>query len=542
MPSTRKAAYLIFLALAYLFFRGIGDHGLLDPVEGLNASVALNMVARRNVAVPMAGNLAYLGKTMGFWWLEALALSVFGWLEFSVRFWPALAGLGMAGASWFVGRRMEDERAGNYAAAITGTCLLTFVASQLVSPHTLYAFLVTSALAGIIYAFQDRRFFLLLHVSSALAFIVYGPAGILLPWLCLLLYAWLTEQERFLLDAFIYWPGLTATLLLCGSYLLFFHLKNPTMLTLMRYNPPAAAFGSSSSALLLLGTGFFPWLGVLPEAIKNALPTNWHFVLPSQRPNLLILIWSGVFLFFGFFSGDALSLTAAVPALAILCATHLAKAVESNDVPLLQRTVVLKIIFFSLLLFIGLPWLYYHNDRALHGTLVSVMPWTGFCFLFLFAGWHYARTRQPRKFMIHLCAVSLISLLPLAGAFDLLAEGMSVKDAGIFLRKGLEQSDVLVQYALNRPSLYFYTAKESLLVHTSAISGVMGQKTLDEPHLYRLWTEPQRIFVLIGRHQEIMTPLPQEVYNLHETRYLIVLSNRRDQEKIEGAMAAPYSE
>ena len=31
------------LLLFYIFFRGIGTHGLIDPVEGINASVAVHM-------------------------------------------------------------------------------------------------------------------------------------------------------------------------------------------------------------------------------------------------------------------------------------------------------------------------------------------------------------------------------------------------------------------------------------------------------------------------------------------------------------------
>ena len=528
MCSIRKAAFLILVTLVYLFFRGVGDHGLLDPIEGVNASVALNMVGRQNFIVPLVGNLPYLEKTMGFWWFSAFSLFLFGWLECSVRFWSVVGGLGMSVASWFIARRIQGERAGNYAAVMTGTCLLTYTASQLTSPHALYACCVTAALVGIVEGVRDRRFFLLFHVSAMLAFIVYGPAGAILPWLCLLLYAAVTDQDRLFLDALLYWRGLLATVFLGGGYLLFLYVKNPTILTLMRYHPPAVAFGSLSSNLLFLSAGFFPWLGLLPESVKNALPNNWSFILPHERRNVLLLIWTFVFLFFGLFSGDAFLLAVPLPALASLCAARLANAVEKNDAVFFQRAMAVEILLFLPFLFVEIPWIFYRSAKYLRATLMSVIPWMFFCLLFLFAGWYYAKTRQPRKLMLHLSVVSLLSLLPLAGAFDLLAGAVSARDVGLHLRNYLGRDDVLVQYAMNRPSLYFYTAKESLLIRSPLIPRVMGQKTLSDSFLGQIWNSEGRIFMTVERQQKFLTPLPQEVHNVDETREIVVLSNRRD--------------
>ncbi|MDR2180295.1 MAG: glycosyltransferase family 39 protein [Synergistaceae bacterium] len=528
MCSTRKAAFLVFVALLYLFFRGAGDHGLLDPVEGINASVALNMVGRRNIVVPLAGDLPYLGKTMGFWWCSTLSLLLFGWLEFSVRFWSVVGGLGMSAASWFIARRIQGERAANYAAVMTGTSLLTYASSQLASPHALYACCVAAALAGIVEGIQDRRFFLLLHVSSMLAFIVYGPSGAVLPWLCLLLYAYIADEDRLFLDALFDRRGLLATVFLGGGYLFFLTMKNPAILTLMRYNPPAPAFNSISSKMLFLSAGFFPWLGLLPESVKNALPPDWNFTLPHERRNVLLLIWTIVFLFFALFSGDALLLVVPLPALASLCAASLAAAVEKNDAVLFQRAVVMEILLFVPFLFLEIPWVYYRNIKYLRNTLMSVVPWMFFCLLFLFAGWYYAKTRQPRKLMLHLSVVSLLSLLPLAGAFDLLAEAASLRDVGLHLRNSLGRDDLLIQYGMNRPSLFFYTAKDSVLIRSSLVPGVAGQKSLDDSFLHELWNGAGRVFMTVDRRLQFSTPLPEDVYSVNETRETIVLSNRRE--------------
>ncbi|MBQ3653416.1 MAG: hypothetical protein II954_03250 [Synergistaceae bacterium] len=70
----RKPAVLFGALLLYLYFRGIGDHGLIDPVEGINASIGIHMSAGGNLFVPRIGDSLAAGKNLLTWWLSALAL------------------------------------------------------------------------------------------------------------------------------------------------------------------------------------------------------------------------------------------------------------------------------------------------------------------------------------------------------------------------------------------------------------------------------------------------------------------------------------
>jgi len=537
LSAARKATYLLFIALTFLFFRGMGDHGLLDPIEGVNASVALNMVMSGNLSTPMVDGGAYLGNSMGFWWLSALSLSIFGWSEFSMRLWPVIGGLGMAAAGWFMAMRLSGERAANYSAVLIGSSVLVYTASQLASPHALYAFFVTLSLTGTIYAFRNKRFFILTHVSAVLAFVVYGPAGIMLPWLSILAYAILSRQERFFAKALLYWPGLLATIFMGGGYVIFLRSSNPHILTLMSGNIPGEVFYSAASVFHFLAAGFILWLGALPGAIKNALALR---LAPAEKSEgkggnhgFLLLVWSAVFLLFGAFSRDALLLTASVPAMAMLCAIYLSNAVDENNISLFRRFVAIQILLLGTFIFIGLPWFFTTDGSEFRYTLMSVIPWAIFALLFIGAGWKYARARQLRKSMLFMSIFSLLSLMPLAGVFDLLAENRSVRGSGVYLRNEMAHGDVLIQYALNHPSLFFYARRPnqaSLLIHTPVNQRIVGQGVINEATLNNMWLARtgNRVFVMVRRGQSARSIPSYGINFMHEAHGMIVLSNRPD--------------
>ena len=528
--SRHKVALLIALALGYLYFRGIGDHGLLDPLEGVNASVGANAVFGGSPFQPRVGKAPYLGRAVGFWWLEALSLSLLGWEEFSVRFWSALAGLGLAAAAALSVRR-ERVRGARLAAVIAGTTLLTFVASQLAAPHALYACLVAFALAGFARARDDRRYAALAHAAAALAFVAYGPEGILLPWLCLYLHSVLADDPGALNRSLLYGPGVAVTALLVSGYAVLSHLENPIILTLMRYRAPAA-LPSLSFALPVLLAGTLPWTGFLLRAAAASWPKSGEDLLNPEGPRLLLLTGAVVFLLFGVLMGDALTLVACVAPLAALTGDCLDEWMEKGDTLMLQGAVALNLVCLFPALLFGLPLLI-RAFPVLSSALLSILPWAFFLALFGFASWHYARTRQAAKLARNLSAAAMLTLLPLAGVFDLLAEGTSLQAVGLSLRETLRREDVLAQYAVNRPSLFFYTLKDSMLVNSPLVPGLAEQKVESDTALHLLWEGKGRVLMLIGSEQRLRAPLPQEVNVLYDSGTFLLLSNRRTPSRVE---------
>ena len=520
--SRHRVALLIALILGYLYLRGIGDHGLLDPLEGVHASIGANAAFRGSSLRPGIGRTPYLGKSTGFWKLEALSLEILGWEEFSVRFWPALAGLGLAAAAALAVRRGR-VRGARLAAVICGTSLLGFAASQLAAPHVLYACLVAFALAGFVRAWDDRRYAVLAHAAAALAFIVHGPEGILLPWLCLYLYSALTDDPGALTRPLLYGPGAAVTVLLVLGYMILLRLENPMALTLMLYRT-SAALPSASFALPVLVAGSLPWTGFLLRAVAASWPRSGEDLLNPEGPRLLLLTGAGVFLLFGVFMGDALALVACLAPLAALTGDCVDEWLDKDRVRMLQGAVALNLICLLLALTVGLLLLL-GAFPVLSSALLSIVPWAVFLILFGAASWYYARTRQPSKMMRNLSVAAMLALLPLAGVFDLLAENTSMREVGLALRGAGRY--VLAQYAMNRPSLFFYTLEDSVSINGPLLPGFAEQKVENDTALHLLWEGKERVLLLIGSEQPLIAPLPQEVNVLYDAGRVMVLSNRK---------------
>ena len=179
----------------------------------------------------------------------------------------------------------------------------------------------------------------------------------------------------------------------------------------------------------------------------------------------------------------------------------------------------------------------------LNGALLSLVPWGLFIMIFLFATWHYARRsrdpaswpRQMAKLARNGSVIVLLCLMPLAGVFDLATERGGLRDIGLALRGAMEREDaagsplprVVMQYAVHRPSLYFYTLHGYVLLNGPQLPGVATRELdRDDTALHNAWKQRERVFLLIGQSQQPLSPLPEDVYSVAEGNGMVLLSNR----------------
>jgi len=280
--------YAVLLALVLLsvtlFFIGLGATGLFDADEPAYAQAAREMLERGDWVTPHFNGQPRFDKPILFYWLILLSYRVFGITEFAVRFWSALAGLGLVALLWQAARR----RIGGEAALWTGVAfsanlLTALLARAAVTDMLLTCFVTAAILAGLdaleASASGGRWSARGMWAAMALAVLVKGPVGLLIPAMalggCLLalpearaglrrLFPW--EGPALFLAMAAPWYGL-ALLANGWAFIEGFVIKHHVS----RYTGVISSHaGPLWFYLPVVLVGFFPWSGFLPAALWRA--------------------------------------------------------------------------------------------------------------------------------------------------------------------------------------------------------------------------------------------------------------------------------
>ncbi len=158
---------------------------LLDPDEGLYASIAQEMLSRGDWVIPHVDGLPYLEKPPLYFWLTALTFRAVGPTEWAVRLWSALATLGAVLLVWRIGRRLYGPRAGLLAGLALATVAGNALYVRKASTDQLFVFCLALAMYGFLRDAErperGRARFLWLYVGAALSVLAKGFLGLVFP-------------------------------------------------------------------------------------------------------------------------------------------------------------------------------------------------------------------------------------------------------------------------------------------------------------------------------------------------------------------------
>ena len=530
--ANHKAAIFFGVILFYLYFRGIGDHGLIDNLEGINASIAVHMLGGENYFVPKIGKIFAAGSTMGTWWLMAIAVKIFGLVEFSVRFWPALSGLGTILISSMLVKSDDDElesesennsRCSWLAASICAGMTINFAVSQIASSHAIFSFLMSLSMLGIIRSQKDNDWLMLAHASTALGLIAHGPAGLFMPFIAVAVYCVLTDDME-LLKNFFTWPfGIVINLVLSGLYFAAMMIFNPQIIFFMFCQNHGYTYGGILGAIIFLFASFAPFHGFLIQALIEIFPRRY----PAEKSDeLFMLIWSVTFAAYAIFSGDILAVSAAAPALSAILAVRLDLWLRGKMLPVCYA-VLFNMAILVPVYFILLP-LTMNYFPVIKNSLLSLIPYEIMLFIFIFACWYYTKTRQIEKWVRNVPAAALLCLMPAAGIFNLTADLYSVKDIGMKLRETIQTDDIVMQYGVNHPSVYFYSFRNSLIINAPLTPGLTERNyAADVDVINNLWARRNRVFLIIPQSRLSEAKLPNKnVFTLDESNGILLMTNK----------------
>jgi 4-amino-4-deoxy-L-arabinose transferase-like glycosyltransferase len=303
----RALTVAAFVLAAALFFGRLGELPLIDPDEGRNAEVAREMGDSGAWVVPLYNAIPYLDKPALYFRAVALSFEVFGRSEAAARLPSALSAAALAVMMFAFCRREYGQRAAALVVAVLATTPLVVGFGRLVIFDMPLALFTSGAiLAGYLAEESDgpgrRRWLLLGAASSAVATLIKGPVGFLVPCAVLATLSLAERRPRAILRMLAPW-----------NLLVFAAIVVPWFAALAYEHPEFIHYGLVEESLRrflttrfrrtepvyyyapVLLVALYPWSALLPEAVLAA----WRSRSRWTRADRFFIVWAvTVVLFF----------------------------------------------------------------------------------------------------------------------------------------------------------------------------------------------------------------------------------------------------
>lgn len=331
-----------FLLIFYTLW--LGSYPLFTPDEGRYSEIAREMIATHDYITPRVNGIAFLDKPVLHYWLQAIAIYLFGIKEWALRLFPALIGVFGCLVTYICGRQLFGRRTGLISAIVLSTTPLYFACAHYADLDLEVAVFISCSLLFFITAFNKAtrmRHCLLFaaYFFAALAFLTKGLIAVAFP--VMIIGCWALLLKR--------WHMIKSMQLVAGC-LLFAAVALPWYILVQKANPgflhyffitqQVTRFLSTSEfnnktpfwfyfPILLIG--LFPWTMFLIETIGKAICNIWQ--APNQYgTELFLLLW--VIIIFTFFSIPHSKIIGYIlpifPALALLIGHTIAEKWESG--------------------------------------------------------------------------------------------------------------------------------------------------------------------------------------------------------------------
>ncbi len=565
-PSQKSSTWLfdvvtllVFLAVFYALW--IGSHALFTPDEGRYSEVAREMVVTGDYITPRLNGVAFLDKPALYYWLQAIAINLFGLKEWALRFWPALMGVFSSLVVYFTGRILFDRRTGVISALILATSPLYYGAAHYANLDLEVAALIGNSLLCFIAAMQSAsqktKTFLLLafYLFAGLAALTKGLIGIAFPamiigaWI-ILLNRWRTLLNMNLLGGLVIFLAITLPWYYLvqkanPEFLHFFFVTQQVsrFLTLQDFNDKAAFW----FYIPVVMGGFFPWSLFLIQAVYQKLQVIWKNK-NAHAAELFLVLW--LFMVLIFFSiphsktvGYILPL---FPACALLVGSYLNVCWDKVNSGGVKAG---KTVFTYLSIVLGIGFLvapFFRNWIDIPSHFIPYLLGLGVLLLIAGAISHLLKHR-PKLGSVFTCLTLTIaiSLLVFSAGLDTVND-KSIKPLVQDLKPHLQADDEVVAYYKYYQDLPIYLQRRVTIVadwHASDIPqkdnwvreiwyGMVFQDTKDwlieEPTFWQRWHSAKRLFVITDENYFHKLEQQTTVYKISEQNHIVLLSNQPD--------------
>jgi hypothetical protein len=293
------------------------------------AEIPREMIVLKDWLTPHFNFVRYFEKPPLIYWLNAAALEIFGFSEFSARLPTALSAIAAIAFVYAIGRDFWGRRAGLVAGAILGTSFGCFIFGRLNLPDMLFTSLLTGAFwgfsRGLLGPTPRPAAIFGGYAAMAGAVMAKGLIGIVFPTLAIgafVLLTWDWQLVRRLKPI----QGGVLFLVITAPWHILMAWKNPGFLWFFFVHEHFSRFIGSrqpdyasvplTTYLALTAVWFCPWIIFLPAALRRCMRADDGRFDPKF---LFLLCWAGAVIGFFALSPSRLEYYAlpALPALAL---------------------------------------------------------------------------------------------------------------------------------------------------------------------------------------------------------------------------------
>ena len=322
----------VAVVAAALFLSGLGAGPFVDPPEGFHTEIAREMLVRRDFVTPRLNTVRYFDKPPLLYWLISLSSSVAGPTPFAARMWSALAAVGVAGATAYLGMLLGGPRVGLLAGLMSAANMGIFLFGRFVKPDLVLILCMVLAYVGFVLAYLGRgRWPLaLFYAALGLATLAKDVLGALGPIVAIGTFFWLTRERP--LRPWVPWWGVGIFCVIALPWyalvewhnrgFLWYMIVDNHVLNLVRQRafPDEDVPLGGLEFLMVTTVAFLPWILAVPAGIVRIVRAPRESA--TDRLWMLFAIWAGVVI--GFFALAPFKLPhyglPAFPALALIAA------------------------------------------------------------------------------------------------------------------------------------------------------------------------------------------------------------------------------
>lgn len=595
LPQRLHAALgMLFLLWLAIFGPGLFHPSLFDDADSAHAEAGREILLRHDWVTLHENGIRYLEKAPLPYWGMAAAFRMFGFHEFSARLPLTLSVLILIFLIYQFGRIFLSAEAGFWSAVVFATSCGPYLFTRILIPDVAVGLWIALTLYFFFSGWRQLHPSLFscwaVAATVALNVLTKGLIGLVFPAAIILVFLLLARDLRHLLK-----------MRLISSSLVFLAIAAPWHILAARHNPPQGAargflwfyfvnehflryigkrypvdYGTVPLLLFwgLLFIWFMPWSAFLPQALSQIRLRLPRVASARQSPDavsLLLFCWASVILlFFSFSTRQEYYLAPALPALALLIGSWLAREAESAPGSALSRsgqTSSNLLIFFGLLLAAAalslallsrsappgtdLAGLLAKNPSAyvlslghfldLTGQAMSLFRWplVGTAIAFSFGplfNWLFRRRGFPRLANVALICMMILFIECAHVALGVFAPVLGSKPLALAIHHVYQPADLIVsdgEYSLTS-SINFYTGVQEYILN-GRINGLwFGSLFPDAPPIFlddaqfaQLWASDKRIYLVTAsedRRAYLAKIAP--VYELAHAGGKLVFTNR----------------